>query len=99
MVFASRKTLAVATGLGGAKVLAVFVGAVTLVGRVILLGIAGNVITFGAKAVVNWVTGVFFGLCSFFIMGAVVEVPHSEQLLLYSISLRPHFRQNGIGSL
>jgi hypothetical protein len=31
-----------------------------------------------------------------FINGAVVEVPQSGQLSLYSTSRRPHFRQNGI---
>lgn len=33
-----------------------------------------------------------------FIIGAVVEVPQSVHTSLYSTSLRPHFRQNGIGS-
>jgi hypothetical protein len=36
--------------------------------------------------------------CFMFINGAVVEVPQSGQLSLYSTSLRPHFRQNGIFS-
>lgn len=33
--------------------------------------------------------------CLILMIGAVVEVPQSGQLLLYSRSLRPHFRQNG----
>jgi hypothetical protein len=44
--------------------------------------------------------GIFFDDDPFLILinGAVVDVPQSVQLSLYSASLRPHFRQNGIVS-
>jgi hypothetical protein len=50
---------------------------------------------FGVVATTEWLTVALL----IFISGAVVEVLHSGQLLLYSASLRPHFRQNGICSL
>jgi len=52
--------------------------------------------TFGGRVIFDTlVVDDFF----IFIIGAVVEVPQSVQRSLYSASLRPHFRQNGICSL
>ncbi len=64
----------------------------------IIIGLAGIIALtnfFGAVATTEWLTGALL----IFISGAVVEVLHSGQLSLYSASLRPHFRQNGICSL
>jgi hypothetical protein len=60
-----------------------------------LAGIMALASFFGVVATTEWRTVAFL----IFISGAVVEVLHSGQLLLYSASLRPHFRQNGICSL
>lgn len=58
-------------------------------------GIMALATFFGAVATTEWLTAALL----IFISGAVVEVLHSGQLSLYSGSLRPHFRQNGIRSL
>jgi hypothetical protein len=60
-----------------------------------LAGIMALASFFGVVATTEWLTVALL----IFISGAVVEVLHSGQLLLYSASLRPHFRQNGICSL
>jgi len=64
----------------------------------IMMGLAGIIALatfFEAVAATEWLTVAFL----IFIRGAVVDVLHSGQLSLYSASLRPHFRQNGICSL
>lgn len=60
-----------------------------------LAGIMALVTFFGVVATTEWLTVALLILIS----GAVVDVLHSGQLSLYSASLRPHFRQNGICSL
>ncbi len=57
-----------------------------------LLGIIAFATFVGAAALNLWAVEVFL----MFIIGAVVEVPHSLHFSLYSARRRPHFRQNGM---
>lgn len=88
--------------LTGTTVWAVLVGAITLIETVILWGIMGIMAFatfFEATARTMCAAEAFLGAILVLNSGAVVEVPQSVQVSLYSTSLRPHFRQNGIGSL
>ncbi len=93
--FCCCASLAIPTGL---KVFAVdFDGTNTLIVTLDIMGILALATFFGfvnGVALSGWGTicgGPFLTLNN----GAVVDVPQSEQLSLYSGRRRPHFRQNG----
>ena len=79
-----------------ATALAELVGSITLIEMMIsLLGTIALAILVGATVLKDLTVEAF--LMS--INGPVVEVLHSEHILLYEVRRRPHFRQNGIDSL
>ena len=86
--------LALGTGFGGACVLAGLGDATTFTEITVLGGTTVSAGGVGETTLTIFTPGAFLIL----IKGAVVDVPHSLQLSLYSGSLRPHFRQNGIES-